>query len=90
MRDDLIFTGIPEKTQRYEECVENLRDLLRRKLHFFGDISFERVHKLGKDYRTSSFKNGPVIFPSHQRVRFIGLLRQLWSRNIFRNITKNI
>lgn len=46
MRDDLIFTGIPEKTQRYEECVENLRDLLRRKLHFFGDISFERVHKL--------------------------------------------
>lgn len=48
MRDDLIFTGIPEKTQRNEECVETLRDLLRRKLHSFGDISFERVHKLGK------------------------------------------
>lgn len=48
MRDDLIFTGIPEKTQRHGECVETLQDLLRRKLHFFGDISFERVHKLGK------------------------------------------
>ncbi|XP_061179393.1 uncharacterized protein LOC133188019 [Saccostrea echinata] len=52
MRDNLVFTGIPEN--REENCEDVLRDFLKTKLKIHDEIPFERVHRLGKpdEFRT--------------------------------------
>ena len=46
MRDNLIFTGIPE--QKGEDTEELLQDFIQRKYKLDYTISFERVHRIGK------------------------------------------
>ncbi|XP_062577804.1 uncharacterized protein LOC134239653 [Saccostrea cucullata] len=52
MRDNLVFTGIPE--YRDENCEEVLQYFLKTKLKIYDEIPLERVHRLGKpdEYRT--------------------------------------
>ena len=57
MRDNLIFSGIPEN--RNEDCEAVLQDFLDRKLNI-QDISFERVHRMGK-YREYSEKPRNIV-----------------------------
>lgn len=54
MRDNLIFTGIPE--ERWENTEAVLQDLLQKKYKLDYDIPFERVHRMGK---WSEFKEQP-------------------------------
>ena len=46
MRDNSIFTGIPE--QKGEDTEELLQDFIQRKYKLDYTISFERVHRIGK------------------------------------------
>lgn len=46
MRDNLIFTGIPENETEDTEKV--LADFIKNKLEITKDIEFERVHRMGK------------------------------------------
>ena len=46
MRDNLVFSGIPES--RGEVCEDTLRDFLKNKLKILDEIPFERVHRVGK------------------------------------------
>ena len=46
MRDNLIFTGIPE--ERNENPEVTVQKLISDKLGFRNNISFERVHRIGK------------------------------------------
>ncbi|XP_062609377.1 uncharacterized protein LOC134271145 [Saccostrea cucullata] len=46
MRDNLIFSGIPER--RFEDTEAVLQDFIQRKYRLNYEISFERVHRMGK------------------------------------------
>lgn len=52
MRDNLVFSGIPERDD--EDCEEVIQNFLKTKLKLVDDISFERVHRMGKkdEFRT--------------------------------------
>ena len=49
MRDNLVFSGIPES--RGEVCEDTFRDFLKNKLKILDEIPFERVHRVGKTKR---------------------------------------
>jgi hypothetical protein len=46
MPDNLVFCGIQE--EREEDCEKILQEFFRNKLKISQDISFERVHRIGK------------------------------------------
>lgn len=52
MRNNLVFSGIPEHDD--EDCVEVIQNFLKTKLKLDNNISFERVHRMGKrdEFRT--------------------------------------
>lgn len=54
MRDNLIFTGIPE--ERWEDTEALLQDFLQKRYKLEYEIPFERVHRMGK---WSEFKEQP-------------------------------
>lgn len=48
MRDNIVFSGIPERNDEdYKEVIQNF---LKTKFKL-DDISFERVHRMGKKWR---------------------------------------
>jgi hypothetical protein len=47
MRDNLVFCGIHEERDE-DDCEQVVRKFLRDKLKITDDISFERVHRIGK------------------------------------------
>lgn len=70
MRDNLIFSGIPDTTN--EDCEAVLHHFLENKLKIDEYISFERVHRMGKpdEFKTkprnivaklSFFKDGEFV-----------------------------
>jgi hypothetical protein len=46
MRDNLVFTGIPQN--RGEVCEKVLRNFMKSKLKIYDEIPLERVHRMGK------------------------------------------
>ena len=81
MRDNLIFSGIPEN--RNEDCEAVLQDFLDRKLNI-QDISFEKVHRMGK-YREYSEKPRIIVakfsfYKDREKVRTRALRKLKGSR----------
>ena len=51
MRENLIYTGIPESDIRHgeqENCEALIKEFLISEMHIHTDIQFDRVHQLGK------------------------------------------
>ena len=51
MRENLIFTGIPESELRQvgqENCEALIKEFLKSEMNIFIDIQFDRVHRLGR------------------------------------------
>ncbi|XP_062594817.1 uncharacterized protein LOC134256179 [Saccostrea cucullata] len=58
MRDNLVFSGIPE--QKGEDTEEVLQLFLRKKFRLDCELSFERVHRMGK-FREFSEKPRNIV-----------------------------
>ncbi|XP_046579232.1 uncharacterized protein LOC124286834 [Haliotis rubra] len=71
MRDNLIFTNIPESEPdfSYGECEKVLRSFIKDKLHMSnsGDVKFKCVHRLGQ-YRKPQ---GATLRPRPTIAKFI-------------------
>ena len=68
MRENLIFTGIPESERQYdgygrikpEDCKSVIKEFLRSEMFISRDIQFDRVHRLGKFRRDQQYPR-PII-----------------------------
>ena len=63
MRENLIFTGIPESDIRHgeqENCEALIKEFLISEMHIHTDIQFDRVHRLGK-FRPNQNYPRPII-----------------------------
>ena len=63
MRENLIFTGIPESDIRHgeqENCEALIKEFLISEMHIHTDIQFDRVHRLGK-FRPNKNYPRPII-----------------------------
>ncbi|XP_046337868.1 protein unc-13 homolog C-like [Haliotis rufescens] len=66
MRDNLVFTNIPEAP--LEECEKVLRDFIKHELHMDSDpIKFKRVHRIGR----KNYQAGPDARPRPLIARFL-------------------
>ena len=63
MRENLIFTGIPESDIRHgeqENCEALIKEFLISEMHIHTEIQFDRVHRLGK-FRPNQNYPRPII-----------------------------
>lgn len=63
MRENLIFSGIPESDVRrgeQEDCEALIKEFLRSEMNITTDILFDRVHRLGK-FKQNQLYPRPVI-----------------------------
>lgn len=63
MRENLIFTGIPESEVRrgeQENCEAIIREFLKSEMNITPDIQFDRVHRLGR-YQSNQQNPRPII-----------------------------
>ena len=63
MRENLIFTGIPESELRQgeqENCEALIKEFLKSEMNIFVDIQFDRVHRLGR-YKPNQHYPRPII-----------------------------
>lgn len=63
MRDNLIFSGIPEAVnfeEEREDCEEVVQNFLEREMKLHGTFYFERVHRLGK-YKSDALYPRPIV-----------------------------
>lgn len=59
MRDNLIFTGIDEQREESADmCEQMLNKFIEEKLGITDEISFHRVHRMG---RKQTNKNCPIV-----------------------------
>ena len=64
MRENLIFTGISEPWDRSkvnEYCKSMVREFIRDELHIDKEISFDRVHRLGRYSRYQRYPRPIVV-----------------------------
>ena len=63
MRENLIFTGIAERrdlARVNDNCERMVKDFIRTELHIENEISFDRVHRLGRYSRFQRFPR-PIV-----------------------------
>ena len=63
MRENLIFSGIPESDVRrgeQEDCEELIKEFLRSEMRITMEIKFDRVHRLGR-YKHNQQYPRPII-----------------------------
>lgn len=75
MRENLIFSGIPESDVRrgeQEDCEALIKEFLRSEMNITVDIQFDRVHRLGK-FKQNQIYPRPVIakFTSYKDKEYV-------------------
>ncbi len=71
MRDNLLFTGLPETQNENPE--RTVRDLIRDKLGINETVHFERVHRVGRQNNERGNKPRPIVakFASYKQREFV-------------------
>lgn len=76
MRENLIFSGIPETTDYFEngeDCEQTIHEFIKNELHTEDNIQFDRAHRLGRFSRTQLFPRPIVVkftyYKDKERIR---------------------
>lgn len=76
MRENLIFSGIPEITnylENGEDCEFTIHEFFKNELHIEEDIKFDRAHRLGRFSRNQLFPRPIVVkftyYKDKERIR---------------------
>ncbi|KAK3107397.1 hypothetical protein FSP39_002575 [Pinctada imbricata] len=73
MRDNLLFSGIPEEEE--EDCEETVKEFIRTDMRVRKEIDFERVHRIGK-YPTNPNSRPRTIVAKFSRFKDRELVRR--------------